>query len=201
MKKLVLFLLLIISAVLSAKTQPGKSSLAAGLTELGKEFGFGRMVSSSGMLLLDGSISFESTSEESLYGDQSSDGPQTDAFHLTLYPEYRIYLLPQAKATPYFGVHGVLGIGSTSSEEPTTGNITTTVTNGSSFTIGIGASFGVEYFLNSNVSLSAHARLAQFAGRTTKTETDNGFNLSEFTEKSTTISVELQPALYIRIYF
>lgn len=202
MKRQLFFLLLIsmISTTL-AKTQPGKSCLSAGLTNLGKEFGYGRMISPTTMLLAEGTISYVTTSEESTFGDTTSDGPQADTFEMTIYPEFRFYALPKAKATPYFGVYGLLGIGSSSSDEPSSGDISSTVTNMSSFSIGIGASFGVEFFFNEFVSIAANARVAQFYTKTEKAEMDNGYNTSEDVHKATSLQVQLQPALFVRIYF
>ena len=56
---LLLFVLLAFSS-LFARTQPGKSSFAARVTNFGNEFGFGRMISPTAMVLVDTNLEFVS---------------------------------------------------------------------------------------------------------------------------------------------
>lgn len=200
MKRLMpLLLMLILASSLFARTQPGKSSLAARLTDFGHEFGVGRMTTPTSMILVDGSIQYVSSSEESTVGSQTINGPQSDNFMLYVFPEYRYYVLPRNQVTPYIGVFGVFGYGMSSREETVGTNVT--VTNSTHLKFGVGASFGVEFFLNNNVSLSAHSRLAQFASETQRSESDNGFNAQEDVTKISRLDVQVEPALYVRIYF
>ncbi len=200
MKRLLplLLILVLISAGFS-RTQPGKSSLAARLTDFGHEFGFGRMTTPTSMILLDASVHYTSSSEESTVGSQTVSGPQSDDFMMYFFPEYRYYVLPRGAVTPYIGVFGVFGFGMSSSEQTAGTNVT--VTNGSALAFGVGASFGAEFFLNNNVSLVAHSRLAQFSSESQKSESDNGFQTQEDVHRTSTLSVQIEPALYVRIYF
>lgn len=200
MKRHLPFLILLLAmASLNARTLPGKSSFAAKITNFGQEFGFGRMISPTAMVLIDGSLDYSAERSESKAGANVSQGPTVSSFALTIYPEYRFYLLPRNRVVPYFGFYGIVGIGSSAAEKPTGTSVT--AENGSSLTLGAGASVGAEFFFNRYISLAAHARLAQYTYENTKLETDTGFTLVEDTQISHCISFRLEPALYVRIYF
>ncbi len=200
MKRHLPFLILLLAmASLNARTLPGKSSLAARVSNFGQEFGFGRMISPTAMVLIDGSLDYNSERSESKAGANVSPGPTKSSFSLTIYPEYRFYFMPRNRVVPYFGFYGIVGIGSDATEKPTGTSIT--AENGSSLTLGAGASFGAEFFLNRYVSLTAHARFAQYTYENTKMETDTGFTLIEDTQINHRIGIRLEPALYVRIYF
>lgn len=200
MKRLpVLSVLILIATALSARTLPGKSSFAAGITNLGHEFGFGRMISPTAMVLIDGNLDYTSGRSESKSGANVASGPTESAFLLSVYPEYRFYLLPRNRVVPFFGFYGVIGIGSSAAEKPT--GLSVTAENGSSLSLGAGASIGAEFYLNNYISLAAHARLAQYTYENAKMETDTGFTVVENTQISHHIGIELEPALYVRIYF
>jgi len=195
----ILAILILTAASLNARTLPGKSSFAAGITNLGQEFGFGRMISPTAMVLIDGSLEYTSGRSESKAGANVASGPTQSTFLVTVYPEYRLYLLPRNRVVPFFGFYGVIGIGSSAAEKPTGTSVT--AENGSSLALGAGASIGAEFYLNSYISLAAHARLAQYTYENAKLETDTGFTVVENTQTSHHIGIELEPALYVRIYF
>ena len=195
----ILTILILTAAALNARTLPGKSSFSAGITNLGQEFGFGRMISPTAMVLIDGSLDYTSGRCESKAGANVSSGPTHSSFLLTVYPEYRFYLLPRNRVVPFFGFYGVIGIGSSAAEKPTGTSIT--AENGSSLTLGAGASIGAEFYLNNYISLAAHARLAQYTYENAKLETDTGFTKVENTQINHHIGIELEPARYVRIYF
>ena len=110
-----------------------------------------------------------------------------------------MYILPRNRVVPYLGLYGLLGIGSTSSEEPTGTSIT--AKNGSNLTLGGGATLGAEFFLNNFISLTAHARFAQYSFTSEKMETNTGFSVIEDIEKIHRFGLQFEPALYVRIYF
>ena len=192
-------LILLLAVVIQARTLPGKSSFAARISDLGDEFGFGRMISPTAMVLIDGSLEYVSRNSESKAGANVAPGPTQSEFLLTVYPEYRFYMLPRNRVVPYLGFYGIVGIGSSAAEKPTGTSVT--AENGSSLILGAGASIGAEFFLNRYVSLSAHARLAQYTYENSKLETDTGFTLVENKQINHRIGVHLEPGLYVRLYF
>lgn len=197
MKRFVpIVLALLMCTVLYAKTQPGKSCLSARVTNFGHEFGYGKMISETAMFLIDGELVYTSGSSEAETSAGTFDGPKTSDFGLQLYPEYRVYTLPSNRVNPYFGVYGLIGFGSESTET-TTGTTTATVT-GSATTFGVGMSFGAELMLNNFLSIAAHSRVVQFSYASTKEEP--GGNVTNKTS-AITFAAMLEPALYIRIYF
>ena len=62
-RSLLLLLVLLASTTVFARTQPGKSSFAARVTNFGNEFGFGRMISPTAIVLIDADLEFVSRSE------------------------------------------------------------------------------------------------------------------------------------------
>ena len=195
---LLLFVLLAFSS-LFARTQPGKSSFAARVTNFGNEFGFGRMISPTAMVLIDANLEFVSQSEETKVGSNTSKGDIRGSFALNAFPEYRMYIMPRNRVVPFFGMYGLLGIGSTSAEEPTGTSVT--AKNGSTLILGAGATLGAEFFLNNFISLAAHARFAQYSFTSEKMETDTGFSVVEQIEHTHRFNMEFEPALYVRVYF
>ncbi|MBN1560023.1 hypothetical protein JW998_07215 [candidate division KSB1 bacterium] len=194
-----LLLVLLAFSSLFARTQPGKSSFAARVTEFGHEFGFGRMISPVAMVLLDADLEFISHSEESLVASTTLKGDVRSSFSLAAYPEYRMYILPRNRVVPYFGLYGLVGFGSTSAEEPE-GNCVF-AKNGRTLTLGAGATLGAEFFLNDFISLSVHTRFAQYSFTSSKMETDLCLSTVEDIDKTHRFSVQFEPALYVRIYF
>ena len=191
--------ILLLAVIVQARTLPGKSSFAARISNFSEEFGFGRMISPMAMVLIDGSLEYSSGRSESKAGANLSSGPTQSEFLLTVYPEYRFYILPRNRVVPYFGFYGVMGIGSSAAEKPTGTSIT--AENGSSLKLGAGASVGAEFFINRYISLAAHARLAQYTYETQKKETDTGFTLVENIKVQHRIGIQLEPGLYVRLYF
>lgn len=188
-----------LSSSLLARTHPGKSSIAARLTDFGQEFGYGRMISPVNMLLADIDMNFASSDEESKAGETKTEGPFQSTFEFTFWPEYRYYMAPTRKLSPYFGVFGMLGVGKSSSETPAGDQVNKT--SGSSLSVGLGASAGVELFLSEYLSLAIHARVAQYTFKSTQSETDTGFSKVEQNRKQNSFKVDIDPAIYVRIYF
>lgn len=192
-------LVLLAFSSLFARTQPGKSSFAARVTNFGNEFGFGRMISPFAMVLLDASLEFVSQSQESQIASATLKGDVQSNFSLLAYPEYRMYILPRNRVVPYFGLYGLVGFGSTSAEKPVDDCVI--AVNGRTLALGAGATLGAEFFLNDFISLSAHTRFAQYSFTNDKTETASCLSIVENIQQTHRFNLQFEPALYVRLYF
>jgi len=198
---MVVTLVLLLTVPLYSKTQPGKSSLAARLnTDMqGAEIAYGKMMSKYSMILFDGDLAFSSGSEETEVGGNTSEGPKTSNISLTLMPEYRTYMAPNARVSPYWGVYLLIGYGQGKTE--TTVDDETNEVTSSTLKAGAGLGMGVEYFLSNTLSLSAHTRLAQYSFRQEKGESGSGDTAYTHTKNTHTLSLGIAAALFMRIYF
>lgn len=192
-------LVLLACSSLSARTQPGKSSFAARVSDFGNEFGFGRMISPVAMVLLDASLEFVSQSQESHVASSTLKGDAQSSFSLAAYPEYRMYILPRNRVVPYFGLYGLVGFGSSSAEVPEEDCVI--AENGWTLVLGAGATLGAEFFLNDHISLSAHTRFAQYSFMNNKMETESCLSTVEDVQQTHRFSMQFVPALYVRLYF
>lgn len=216
MKRFLLFLLALLAMTsMSANGQTGRTTFAARLahlspqqdsTKAGYEFGFGRRVSRSSMILLDVNFYYRSQHDEAK-GELVPDiRPYNFAYTLSAYPEYRIFFYTPSRrrrVVPYFGLYALVGIGGSLHQELRGSDTYTIVKKTSSLlTLGGGASLGAEFFFNRHLSLAAHTRFAQYAFQSEKQLFNlNGRNLVESVDQSHRVGLRFEPALYIRLYF
>ena len=199
---IIVFTVLTMAGLASGGTHPGKTSLAGALTTGGSaELSLGKMASGTNMYLLNVNLGVSSSSSESEMGGDTADGPKESNLSATLLPEYRTYLRPNDKVSPYYGIYGMLGFGSSKTEttNPTTGD--TNEVTGSNLSVGAGVTFGVEYFMSSIFSIAAHSRVAQLSYSSNKSESGAGDTATTMTKTGTSISVGLSAAIYLRIYW
>ncbi len=187
--------------------KPGQFGLAAALFQGGgTEIALSRVATPSTMYLLHTRVNFTSSSSESesqtSAGSTTAEGPTDNRLGISLIPEYRRYLAPAKRISSYWGIYALVGYVSDKSETPGTTPVEMTDTD---FSVGGGLSFGVEYFLNSFFSISAHTRLLQYTFMSSKTETTTSSGSTSVTNSTTMTSnnflLTVQPFLYIRFYW
>jgi hypothetical protein len=204
MKKVLMCLVLFsFAAIVFAGTQEGKSSLAGQLFGSGgTEIAYGKMASKKTMYLFSVGLSYSTQTSKTEVGSNSADGPKVSSYSVSLIPEYRNYLRPDAVVSPYWGLYGLVGLGSSKTEPPDNGGTiassTSTTTN---TTFGAGVTLGAEYFLNKTISLSANTRLVQLNFATVKGETGTGETKATNTQNNMSLSLGISAAIYLRIYF
>jgi len=208
-RSLLIMLLLLASTTVFARTQPGKSAVAARITALSMhqdstgssyEVGFGRMTSPGSMILLDMNFSYNTYQNKAKGNAYSENGPIFRGFTISAYPEYRLYLAPRMRVVPYLGLYGLIGYDS--------GVVETLYPNRlrqdfeTNTRIGGGTTLGAEFFLNNFISLAVHARFAEYYYSSNKeTLKYNGQTILENIKNAHHIDLQFEPALYVRLYF
>ncbi len=201
MKKSMLFSAVILAFTLQAfaQTHPGSSNLSARITDIGEEFGYGEMVSTMSMFLFYVQGAFERTTEDVKNGDDNIKGPDNITYGLTILPETRFYSKPDNRVSPFFGVFGLFGYRGVLSEFIQGGE--TIETNTTELKVGAGFSVGAEFFVNEFLSLSLDSRLFKYQYK--KASTDKDYADSTIKEETTGhhVSLDIEPAVYVRVYF
>lgn len=208
-RSLLILLLLLASSSMFARTQPGKSAVAARITALsmhqdstgsGYEVGFGRMISPGAMILFDMGFSYNTHQNKTRSTTSSTNGPVYRGFAVSAYPEYRAYLAPRMRVVPYLGIYGLLGYNSGVVEALYPNLLRQEVD--SKIRVGGGLTLGSEFFLNNFISLAVHARFAEYSFTSRKVEVKhNGQSVTNSIKNEHNIGLQFQPALYVRLYF
>jgi hypothetical protein len=187
--------------------KPGQFGLAAALIQGGgTEIALSKVATPSTMYLLHTRINYNMSSSESesqtSAGSTSAEGPTDNLLGISLIPEYRRYLTPAKRISSYWGIYALVGYMTDKTETP---GATTVETTDTDFSVGGGLSFGVEYFLNSFFSVSAHTRLLQYTFMSSKLETTSSSGSTSVTNSTTRTSnnflLTIQPFLYLRFYW
>ncbi len=208
-RSLLVLLLLFAASSIFARTQPGKSAVAARITALstqqdttgnGYEVGFGRMISPGTMILFDMGFSYHTHQYKSKTTSSSLEGPVYRGYMISAYPEYRMYLAPRMRVVPYLGIYGLIGYNSGVVESVYPNLLRQDID--ADIKIGGGLTLGAEFFLNNFISLAVHARLAEYAFTSHRTTIKhNGHNISSSVKNAHDLGMQFQPALYVRLYF
>jgi|GEM_PF-4767929 len=201
MKKTVLFIaaaLMLVSQA-TAQTHPGRSNLSASITDLGEEFGYGEMISTMTMFMFNVQANFDRNREDVDNGNEQEEGPDNIAYGVTLVPEIRFYSRPDNRVSPFFGVFGLFGYRGAISEF--TQAETEVETSTTDLKAGCGFSIGAEFFVNEYLSLSLDSRLLRYQYRKISTEKDFGDATVEETSAGHHVSLRIEPAIYVRLYF
>ncbi len=208
-RSLLILLVLLASSSMFARTQPGKSAVAARITALSMhqdstgsayELGFGRMNSPRTMILFDLGFNYH-THQNKLKGDVASEsGPVYRGYSLVAYPEYRFYIAPRMRVVPYIGLYGLIGVGTGIHETIYSSSLRQEVEQ--TLRVGGGMTIGAEFFLNNFISLAAHTRFVEYSFSSDKnTIKYNGRTVRESILNAHNVGLQLQPALYVRLYF
>jgi hypothetical protein len=208
-RSLLILLVLLASTSIFARTQPGKSAVAARITALSMhqdttgstyEIGFGRMVTPGAMILFDMGFNYHTHLNKAKSTTATTDGPVYRGYMVSAYPEYRMYLAPRMRVVPYLGIYGLIGYNSGVVESLYPNLLKQQVE--ADLRLGGGLTLGAEFFLNNFISLAVHARMAEYSFTSHKTTVKhNGHTITNAIKNAHDIGLQFQPALYVRLYF
>ena len=191
-------LMLIFILPYSHATSPGTSNVAARITDFGDEFGYGMMISSAQMFLINVSGQFSHSALANKYQSIEQQGPDTTRYEVHLYPELRFYSRPKSKTSPFLGLYAHLGYGGSIRE--IVGNQDAGVTE-SQLTLGVGLSTGAEVFLSSYLSLAVSARWLNYTFENKIHVQDTGTAETTTTNQQHKFNIRMNPAVYLRLHF
>lgn len=191
MKSIVFILLL---SALAVAQPAGRNSIAAPVTNVGQEIAVGWMIVPGQMILLDFYGSFSNEQDHDEIGNEDVWGAIKRRWQANLLPEYRLYLFPERKVSPYYGFYGRIGYaGDVLDYEDQEDNETSRVQAGVGFTM------GAEFFVSRFFSLSAHARFVEYRYEFTEEDLANveGVTITH----AHVVDFDINPAIYVRFYF
>lgn len=197
MQKILMIMLVIYIPYCVALT-PGRSNVAARITDIGQEFGYGMTLSSSQMLLVNVHGQFNHSTGSLNSSSAVQELPDTTRYAIHVYPELRFYSRPDRKISPFFGVFAHLGYGGRTFDMLSNTDAGVYDTR---LSVGGGFSTGAEVFLSSYLSFAVSARWLEYTYEHAVRETDTGSGLLTQTNDSHDVQLVLNPAIYLRLHF